>query len=1127
MSDGHVRSSSDIDPASPANPRPGITRRAFIGGTGAVGTLAALGVTPWGTKPASGQTPPPSAGPQSYIGKQSMNPQGWPNTAPGWSNTTITPLSPSGGFSPVRLTTNNGTSSTPYPGFTEPVSVGDHITYRIKVAPGLNPGGVRVNYLASGSTTAAAYCLDLTVANPVWSNIAAGTTLVSSAKLADGTTEAVFRTVVQNPTLQIGVSTATDTDGKQVDIWGLQVVRGDLEPWQPVGNTSVAFGPVAGVGLDFIGKQSMNPQGWPNTAPGWSNTTISPLSPSGGFSPVRLTTNNGTSSTPYPGFTEPFSAGDPILYRIKVAPGLNPGGVRVNYLAAGSTTAAAYCLDLTVANPVWNNIAAGTTLVSSTRLADGTTEAVFRTVVQDPTLRIGVSTATDTNGKQVDIWGLQVVRGDREWQPVGGTTVASGSVSSVDLDFVAGSYQGGSLADLGLAGAASYELNDDGTTTYFNANVVRRTDLGVWVHGEGAVYIGKNSQTPASWTPNPDAGWANIVVTPSSGDADGFSPNPVVLQNDNGLGWLTAGLAPDVPIQAGDALTVKFRVKAKTAPGARIFVTQTGANEQWSSDLSGANPKWVSNISYTQYSPYSTLLGSTKDPATGWVEVTIRFIVKSSDIAFHLSTLGDIAHGQVVIGGFQVARGYSDRPWMATATSPVSVAADDLEVAAGSALESLLLGAQGFCGLELQALAHSTLGTIGWTGSTQGTLLRVGTQDVLKPLGPTGFQTLSGEGALGLSGWRGIVRIAIAWDANGYSVFANGSKLSAGGAGVFSPAGTVKLLAGVTGRLRRISAGASRLADADLQGWTQLQNKTFTRPQNALVVGSVTQTFHDDYDGALTDSLRSQSVRSFPYTSWQALAASYDSGGPNAKWMPRYQFYTNDPTGMGANGAINGEPQYFIDPREPGNWTGSHVVQSSCMELHMRLTSQLTASERAKLPNNAATGQPFQYVAGCMTTYGFFRQTFGVFSSRDQMPAFQGSFPAWWLYDANGSKGEFDIEEYRGISKNNSTDTMHDSSTPPEGDHPAGYTGYDAGYDLSADFHDRTCVWNANKLDKYLDGELVGHHVPSAEVNGSQMFLLYDFALTPGDVNGSTVSALAASPDPAIRIDRTTVLQFA
>jgi hypothetical protein len=392
------------------------------------------------------------------------------------------------------------------------------------------------------------------------------------------------------------------------------------------------------------------------------------------------------------------------------------------------------------------------------------------------------------------------------------------------------------------------------------------------------------------------------------------------------------------------------------------------------------------------------------------------------------------------------------------------------------------------------------------------------------PKGPTGFQTLSGQGELGLSGWRGVVRIAIAWDATGFSVFANSSKLSAGGAGVFSPAGAVRLLAGITGRLRRISASASRLADADLQGWTQLQNKTFTRPKNALVIGSVTQTYHDDYDGALTDSLRFQSTRSFPYSSWQALAASYDSGGPNAKWMPRYQFYTNDPTGMGANGAINGEPEYYIDPREPGNWTGSHIVQSSCMELHMRLTSQLTATEQAKLPTNPTTGQPFKYVSGCMTTYGYFQQTFGVFSSRDQMPAFQGSWPAWWLYDANGSQCELDIEEYYGVDKNTSTDTMHDPSATP-----AIHDGssYYAGYDLSADFHDRTCVWNANTFDKYLDGELVGHHTPTARVNGSQMFLLYDFALRPSDVNASTDSALANSPDPAIRIDRTTVFQFA
>jgi hypothetical protein len=101
---------------------------------------------------------------------------------------------------------------------------------------------------------------------------------------------------------------------------------------------------------------------------------------------------------------------------------------------------------------------------------------------------------------------------------------------------------------------------------------------------------------------------------------------------------------------------------------------------------------------------------------------------------------------------------------------------------------------------------------------------------------------------------------------------------------------------------------------------------------------------------------------------------------------------------------------------------------------------------------------------------------------------------------------------------------MHDPTTTPQ-THDG--STYYAGYDLAADFHDRTCVWTSATFDKYLDGERVGHHVPTAAVNGSSMFLLYDFALYPQQVDASTDTTLANNPNPAIRIDRITVLQFA
>ena len=152
-----------------------------------------------------------------------------------------------GRLSPVRLTTSNGTSGTLYaPGFTEPIAVGDHLTFKVRLAPGATPGGARINYRTTGPGTDgsyAAYSTDLSASPPVWTT-QSGTTLVSSVKNADSTSDAVFNTTVQNANLQIGVSTQTDSAGLQVDIWGLQVVRGDTDPgdWRPVTTTTVGDG---------------------------------------------------------------------------------------------------------------------------------------------------------------------------------------------------------------------------------------------------------------------------------------------------------------------------------------------------------------------------------------------------------------------------------------------------------------------------------------------------------------------------------------------------------------------------------------------------------------------------------------------------------------------------------------------------------------------------------------------------------------------------------------------------------------------------------------------------------------------------------------------------------------------
>jgi hypothetical protein len=188
----------------------------------------------------------------TYIGKYSMDPTSWVNDGPGWASTSVntTAIPTTNGFKPVRVTTANATYGGIYPpgptGMTEGLSVGEHLTIKAKVAPGTTPGGATINMRRGGAGSqgsSAVFSSDLTAATPTWT-AASGVTLISSTKnTTDGTTEVVFRYVVQSGDvgdLQVGVSTATDVSGKQVDVWGLQVVVGDSDaPWTPVTTATI------------------------------------------------------------------------------------------------------------------------------------------------------------------------------------------------------------------------------------------------------------------------------------------------------------------------------------------------------------------------------------------------------------------------------------------------------------------------------------------------------------------------------------------------------------------------------------------------------------------------------------------------------------------------------------------------------------------------------------------------------------------------------------------------------------------------------------------------------------------------------------------------------------------------
>jgi hypothetical protein len=430
----------------------------------------------------------------------------------------------------------------------------------------------------------------------------------------------------------------------------------------------------------------------------------------------------------------------------------------------------------------------------------------------------------------------------------------------------------------------------------------------------------------------------------------------------------------------------------------------------------------------------------------------------------------------------------------------------------------------------------------------------------LKPSGATEFLA-SGSGnpqPLGLGGWRGIVRIAMSWnDATGWSVCANGGPVLTGGAGGLTHAGAIGLLRGVTGKIRRLSASATRPTDTALRNWTTLYNKTFVRPGKALVPGAATVTFFDDFDA---NSLQTIPTPAFPYGSGGAMLDAYWDATDTAhakKWKPRAHFYTASADGnYGASEQINHELQGYNDPQNgAGIVTHEFGVTVSGRASYFRgttaLTSSLTSGQKAHVGNNpsyGATGslsgdQKYDYVSWMMTTAGSdtsvsgwnkggFAQKYGTFEIKAQAPTnAKGAWWAFWLYSGDDSS-ELDIQEQLGPNSPFGGPTMEEFSTHWDNFSGGGTTSIDTAEILAADQHSYASTWTAGTVSMYLDGELVSTKATGGSFDNRPKFLLMNMAVQP--FNGAPYNAGAPAPDSASRatmpwltlVDRVQVLQF-
>lgn len=748
--------------------------------------------------------------------------------------------------------------------------------------------------------------------------------------------------------------------------------------------------------------------------------------------------------------------------------------------------------------------------------------------------------------------------GSEQPPPVGGLA------PDWSLNAVTSAATGAAFTDLAEANPAQRErANADGSTVVFPPNALQKTDVGIWVDGNEVRYVLKRSRTPINWVIRPGLEWAapSITAAPNGfGDVD--SPAPVILQTNNsdadfwpakdGLDGY-AGLTEAIP--AGTDIVVHARFKAAGVngeglhSGALIKLEWDGGSENLYIGRIDAAP-YVFDIRATSTfadpfdSNFGELLRHGYNADTGWVDIVFAMTTPGANFKARAGVGNNHTGGKVGFGGMQVYTGKSERPWVDTQLATVVNGADVLTVVPDSAVADFLEADTGWVGLEVADLDYALIGTGGVPGATTGQLLKCGATNVLKPKGPTAYTVTGSDGAhdarVGLGGFRGIVRVFLAWNGGKYFVAANG-EASPEFDGAIDRTGAKRLLAGITGRVRLIEGGEAYPTRELGASWSSITNKTLTRPGNALAPGIMVPTFTDDFD---VDSIQQIQAPAFPYPSGEALALGYKAdalANPARKWRDRYFFHAGDPYGMGADQWINGEPQYYM-AHVAGN-PAVHTFANSRMRINLIKTSTLPPEQQARVPDRLdGTGQ-FPFVSGVATTFGFqapgtgeFYQRHGLFSFRRRLTAFPGTWPAEWLYQ-EWDTSEGDVSEDYGINPTIHTTALHGFA---EGGNTAfGWNDYRAvnlGFRWDQDDHTVEVIWKPSAPGstvgvwrKYFDGALVADLATNVEFEKKPKMLLLNLAVQPAHYasNPGPLDVAASNGDAWAEWDWVKVYQFA
>jgi len=204
----------------------------------------------------------------------------------------------------------------------------------------------------------------------------------------------------------------------------------------------------------------------------------------------------------------------------------------------------------------------------------------------------------------------------------------------------------------------------------------------------------------------------------------------------------------------------------------------------------------------------------------------------------------------------------------------------------------------------------------------------------------------------------------------------------------------------------------------------------------------------------------------------------------NAGWILTWSDEFN-----GANGSSPDSTKWVVESGGNG-WGNDELEYYTARSQNVHQENGNLVIEAVKERFNGSDGVQREYTSARLKTEGLFRQQYGRFEARIQIPAGKGLWPAFWMLGDDYSTvgwpkcGEIDIMESIGSEANSIRGTLHG---PGYTGLPALTTAYKLPHGRFSDgFHVFAIEWEPRAVRFYVDAELYATKTPAELPEGTR-----------------------------------------